>query len=454
MNKQYLAIVTIIVILNTVLLNNWGHDPVFMIGPSFSLINGEYFLNTFTNYEQDFYSGYLYGIYAFLFSVKGLLFIPFIIYRLVNITLLLLVVYALLKRMKDKTLSFLIYGALLSSTIITGPRCEVLPMTFILLIVYILENNTLLDRKNQVLTALLLSVLPLLHPMAALQGGLVLLWYFIEKYKIDKTTINLFVLAALSFLILIGFKVNEFIEPYMAGTASREMDSHSWAPLSTFKFLTFNPLFVILLANFFLSRPKTVKIVFVLLSLLISQMFGRSYYAIYVTIFIIIFSLDDSKSFDLRKYRYSPYLINPILIFNVALLMIAPVQAMENPEYYKTINNMAKTAHEVVLKEQKNGPDTTNHVWAGYRLSPALYDIHGLRFYWSLTPELNGLGYVNPGDIFICTDRDEYITAFEIASFQKLELDEITTDKLVSSGLLRTNLKRTDSLTLRIFTVR
>jgi hypothetical protein len=456
--KLYLGVVLSIVGFNLVFLNPWGHDPVFMLGPSISAINGEFFKNTLTNYEQNFYSPYLYGIFAPVFFKKGLYFFPFKVYIILNILLIVGAANLLLKKKCNTELSIIITISLVSSSIITGPRCEVLPITLILLIVYIFESNLIARPVGLAASSILFGILPTLHPMAALQGTLVYLWYFIsQKIKNKSHILKVIPLAIITFLLLIGFKLQEFILPFISGTAANEMESHSWNPLMTLKFFTFQPLFLVLICIVIIANANKLKIIFMFTSLLVAQLFGRSYYGIYVIVFIVIFLpfQISTPNLSFNGKKLIKVFFSLIMGFNLALLSIRLIQSIENPNYFRTINRMAEVAHTTVLGELVKTKNRESHVWVSYRLTPAFYDIPSLRFYWSLTPELNGLGYIKPDDIFVCSDvKDDYQTALEMVKFQNFKLVRINTDDISSKGLMTTSLRRTDSLKLSIFVVK
>jgi hypothetical protein len=441
--KRFNFIFLIIILISCItilLLNNWGNDPMFNFGPNLSWNQGNYTQNNLTNYEQNYYNGFFYGIYFWIFKIKNLGFIAYKFFQFFQISLIVLIIW----KIQKSKINLLYFTTLVfSNTILSGPRLEVLPMTLILLIVYFLEEfkitNTILSVS---VVSMSLSILPMLHPMAIIQAVLLLSWYFFN----DKNIRNyLYVNVAISiviFLVLNNFNLHRYLEPYISGHSSKELDSHSWQPLSTLKFFLFSPLIVVGLLNI---KIKSRQFLFILISLFIAQLFGRSYYGIYSVVWIVLFS----KNLDICDFSIKKFIKLIILCWALILSLIRPLQALENPHYFKTNYAIAKQAHRVVEHYKLRWPKS--NIWSSYVILPYLYDIDNLRFYWNMTSKLNGYGFIKKGDLFILTDNNDRLIVEDLIKQQGLEFGEMPTVNIWSSGILRTNLNRTDSIYLKIY---
>jgi hypothetical protein len=453
MLHKYLAAVVTIVLINILVLNSWSSDPIFVVGPSFSAAHGHFFQNTLAFYEQGFHSTYLYGIYAFLFLIKGMEFVPFKVYQVINIALLIWATFAALKGSKKTSFAPLVVAAMVSSAVLTGPRFETLPITLMMVVVMLLEKHQTLSLIHIATIGLLYAVLPMLHPMATLQGGLLLLLYYMQKDSHEKQ--KLIAAAGFSllfFMFFVHFDIHNFLDFYTKGTGSKDLQRHFWRPALTLKFLKLHPLVTLLIAIILLTTRSAKAAAVMGCSLLLGQLLGRSYYGIYVLVFIIyLLPRDGEIALEFVKNRYK-WALGGVMALNIAVLLIHPLQALENPGYYKAWNNMLAHA-QATIEKHVSGLDENPQVWVGFRLAPGLYEVDNLRYFWEHTPELNGYGHVRPKDVFISTDRRELLTAKRLVRGQSMYLSEITVDSIAAKGLLRTNLKRTPPIRLRIFEV-
>jgi hypothetical protein len=444
MNKSKLILFLIIIInlLTIVLLNNWGNDPMFNFGPNLSWIQGKYTQNHLTNYEQNNYNGYFYGIYFWIFKIKNLGFIPYKFYQIFQIALIIILI---LKIQKSNN-NLLYFTALIFSTsILSGPRLEVLPITLILIVIYFLQNINNLNKIVCIsIISLILSILPMLHPMAALQVFLIILWYFLNEITMRKYILISVFLSAIIFLVFNNFEIHRYLETYTIGHSSRELNSHSWQPFSTLKFLIFTPLIIIGFINIeIFSR----QFLFIILSLFVAQLFGRSYYAIYSVTWLILFTKDTLIFEYTNKLKAKMNLF--ILFWTIILSSIRPLQAIENPKFFKTNYQIAKESHNLVVNYKKTHP--SSNIWTSYFILPYLYDVENLRFYWDMTPILNGYGFIKKGDLFILTDNNDKLIVEDLLKHQGLSSMALPMKIISSPGILRTNLNRTDSINFKIY---
>ena len=447
------AVVSIVAVITGILLFNlWGSNPIFVVGSSVSVIHGEYFKNTLTNYEEHFHGSYLYGIYGIFFLIKGLSFIPYKIYQIVN-TVFVVGAAFLILRLKCPRIGFpLVAAAMVSSTIITGPRFETLTITLLLLVAWLLGRVSQLSWLHILFIAIVFGMLPNLHPMSALQGGLLLLWYLTEKTKAENLKILLAgALSFIFFFIFIKFDIDNYLNFYTKGGGFRDLERHHWRPFLALDFLAQHPLILLLMGLSAFLQPFRKQIVFLGLSMLVGIWFGRAYYCMYSMVFLIISMPADADVQHFLEKRVVAWVTSLVLVYNFGCLMIPFAQAVEQPGYYKALNKMLQSTQSVCKVRY---PDMHNRqLWAGVMLTPGLYDIPNLRFYWALTPLLNGYGYMRPGDIVVCVREQEYNMSSQMADKQSLELKELPVEHIYSKGILTPKLKRTAPIQLRIFEV-
>ena len=447
MNKSKLILFIIIIInlLTILLLNNWGNDPMFNFGPNLSWIQGNYTQNNLTNYEQNYYNGFFYGIYFWIFKIKNLGFIPYKFYQLLQLALIIILIFKIQKSNNN----LLYFTALIFSTsILFGPRLEVLPITLILVVIYFLEN---INKLNNIvcisIISLILSILPMLHAMAALQVFLLVLWYFLNETINRKYILISVFLSAFIFLSYNKFDIYRYLETYTVGHSSKELNSHSWQPFSTLKFLIFTPLIIIGFINIkFFSR----QFLFVILSLFVAQLFGRSYYGIYSLTWLVLFTKDTVIIQYTNNFKTKMNLF--ILVLTMILSSIRPLQAIENPTFFRTNYEIAKEAHELVEKYKITHPNS--NIWTSYFILPYFYDVENLRFYWDMTATLNGYGFIKRDDLFIMTDNNDKFIVEDLLKHQGLSSTLMSVKKISSMGILRTSLNRTDSIYLKVFKVK
>ncbi|CAN5559791.1 hypothetical protein BH23BAC1_BH23BAC1_21760 [soil metagenome] len=414
-----------------------GADGPFFISKTFSLLRGSFFQNTFAyNYMQPDLAPYMYGLiispfYGLFPDVTYSIFI-FNFLVLIGITASLLYFFYI-KRGIPVWVKALAILSIWISPYSYSLRPELFNI-FLIIINFIFLYRYFQSQKILFLicSAILTTIIGLVHPVAGVFTVLATSLYFLEKKLPFKRYISWG--ALIVGLLCIIYLPIILIDPEHWALYFFEKniveDNHTFNPQLILKYIFFNPLLFALYISiipYWTSKNLLKEILYLFIITLVLALFGRSYYYPYLGIFMIL------RISELSFYEYKmPAVMYAVLLISPFFTHYLPtIQQLENREYTRKFRT--------ILKEVEDYGETAeeNQVWVPASLCMPIIEKPGTRlhynFYYLIAPSRIEL---YEGDRILVTSKSEINYIFRNVQHSKEDLEVTPIIPEVSQGLV------------------
>jgi hypothetical protein len=308
-----------------------------------------------------------------------------------------------LDQLKSKFLFMITIAGFLTSTYTFGLRSETYVIPFMLLIIY--QVFEIYHQKTKVFRLLIIGLIGalifLIHPASAIFTVLIVLYIWANKWISHKHFIGIISIGVVSALVISGFRLLDYINLF---TGSNELEDHSFSLSHVLKYISFTPIVIVLIYLGVFKNKNILKILFLISYIILTCVFGRSYYFSYLIPFLLLFFVDMNEFKDLKFNAVTKFISFGFISFSLLVTHLFPTfQNFENPVLGSTYRAILKRTNEIGEFIPKD-----HRIWVTSQLGMEVIDQPNSRLHHHFYKTMSGEEIeLEEGDVMLFTSKQK-----------------------------------------------